>query len=145
VGALIYSTGARRISELGGLARKMPITSACFIIGAVAISGLPPLSGFMSKLTVFLALARSGMWWAAAVAVLVGLLTTVVLMRAASAVFWAAPSGQAAAQNPVREVPPSMWVPMVILAAACVVLGVLPQVAYPLLDRAAVALATLGR
>jgi hydrogenase-4 component F len=145
VGALIYSTGARRISELGGLARKMPITSACFIIGAVAISGLPPLSGFMSKLTVFLALAQSGMWWAAAVAVLVGLLTTVVLMRAASAVFWAGPSRQAAAQNPVREVPPSMWVPMVILAAACVVLGVLPQVAYPLLDRAAVALATLGR
>jgi proton-translocating NADH-quinone oxidoreductase chain N len=145
VGALIYSTGARRISELGGLARKMPITSACFIIGAVAISGLPPLSGFMSKLTVFLALAQSGMWWAAAVAVLVGLLTTVVLMRAASAVFWAGPSRQAAAQNPVREVPPSMWVPMVILAAACVLLGVLPQVAYPLLDRAAVALATLGR
>ncbi|PWB78708.1 MAG: oxidoreductase [Holophagae bacterium] len=145
VGALIYSTGARRISELGGLARKMPITSACFFIGAVAISGLPPLSGFMSKLTVFLALARAGMWWAAAVAVVVGLLTTVVLMRAASAVFWAQPAGQRAVNIAVREVPASMWVPMVILAVACVVLGVMPQIAYPLLDRAALVLATLGR
>jgi proton-translocating NADH-quinone oxidoreductase chain N len=145
VGALIYATGVRRISELGGLARKMPVTSACFFIGALAISGLPPLSGFMSKLTVFLALARSGMWWAAAVAVLVGLLTTVVLMRAASAVFWAQPAGSGAVTQPVREVPATMWVPMVILAIACVVLGVLPQIAYPLLDRAAVVLATLGR
>jgi hydrogenase-4 component F len=145
VGALIYSTGARRISELGGLARKMPITSACFVIGAVAIAGLPPLSGFMSKLTVFLALARSGMWWGAAVAILVGLLTTVVLLRAASAVFWAEPVESSTPAAPVREVPPSMWVPMVVLAAASVVLGVVPQIAYPLLDRAADVLATLGR
>jgi formate hydrogenlyase subunit 3/multisubunit Na+/H+ antiporter MnhD subunit len=123
----------------------MPLTSACFFIGAVAISGLPPLSGFMSKLTVFLALARSGMWWAAVVAVLVGLLTTVVLMRAASAVFWAQPAGTGTVTQPVREVPATMWVPMVVLAIACVVLGVLPQIAYPLLDRAAVVLATLGR
>jgi formate hydrogenlyase subunit 3/multisubunit Na+/H+ antiporter MnhD subunit len=45
----------------------------------------------------------------------------------------------------VREVPASMWVPMVLLAVACVVLGVMPQIAYPLLDRAALVLATLGR
>jgi formate hydrogenlyase subunit 3/multisubunit Na+/H+ antiporter MnhD subunit len=60
-------------------------------------------------------------------------------------VFWAQPSGSGAVTQTVREVPATMWVPMVILAIACVVLGVLPQIAYPLLDRAAVVLATLGR
>jgi formate hydrogenlyase subunit 3/multisubunit Na+/H+ antiporter MnhD subunit len=79
------------------------------------------------------------------VAILVGLLTTVVLLRAASAVFWAEPVESSTPAAPVREVPPSMWVPMVVLAAASVVLGVVPQIAYPLLDRAADVLATLGR
>ena len=45
----------------------------------------------------------------------------------------------------VREVPALMWVPMVILAGGCLVLGMFPQAAYPLLDAAAGALATLGR
>jgi formate hydrogenlyase subunit 3/multisubunit Na+/H+ antiporter MnhD subunit len=43
----------------------------------------------------------------------------------------------------VREVPAIMWVPMVVLAAVCVLLGVYPQAPYPLLDRAAAVLATL--
>ena len=43
VGAVMYATGARRISELGGLASRMPITSGCFFLGALALSGFPPL------------------------------------------------------------------------------------------------------
>ena len=64
VGAVIYATGIRKVSELGGLARSMPVTSACFFLGALAIAGFPPLNGFMSKLTVYLALAKAGLWWA---------------------------------------------------------------------------------
>ena len=67
VGAVMYATGARRISELGGLRKQMPITSACFFLGALAIAGFPPLNGFWSKLTVYLALARAGLWWAAVI------------------------------------------------------------------------------
>lgn len=142
VGALIYATGARRISELSGVRERMPITSACFVIGALAIAGLPPFNGFLSKLTVYLALARAGMWWAVAIAIAAGLLTMVVMLRAARTVFW----GHAPATSlAVREVPATMWVPMVILAVACVVLGVFPRVPFPLLDRAALVLATLGR
>jgi multicomponent Na+:H+ antiporter subunit D len=120
----------------------MPITSACFVLGALAIAGLPPLNGFLSKLTVYLALAKAGMWWALVIAVAAGLLTMIVLLRAARTVFW----GRAPATTvAVREVPATMWVPMVILAVACVVLGVFPRLPFPLLDRAAVVLATLGR
>jgi len=141
VGALIYATGARRISELAGMRERMPVTSACFLIGALAIAGLPPFNGFFSKLTVYLALARAGMWWAAVLAIATGLLTMVVLLRAARTVFWGHPAAVLAA----REVPATMWVPMVVLAVACFVLGVMPQAPYPLLDGAATALATLGR
>ena len=65
VGAVMYATGARRISELGGLRSQMPITSACFFLGALALAGFPPLNGFWSKLTIYLALAKAGLWWAA--------------------------------------------------------------------------------
>ncbi len=142
VGALIYATGTRRISELSGMRDRMPITGACFVIGTLAIAGLPPFNGFLSKLTVYLALAKAGMWWALAIAIAAGLLTMVVLLRAARTVFWGRAPATAVA---VREVPATMWGPMVALAVACVVLGVFPRLTFPLLDRAANVLATLGR
>jgi hydrogenase-4 component F len=144
-GAVIYATGARRMGELGGLARRMPVTSACFVVGALAIAGFPPLNGFMSKLTVYLALARAGLWWAVVVALLSSVLTAAVLLRAAQRVFWAEPRGVARPGAEPREVPASLAVPMLILAAACLLLGVAPQLADPLLDKAASTLAALGR
>jgi len=145
VGAVIYATGARRISELGGLRNRMPITSACFFLGALAIAGFPPLNGFWSKLTVYLALARAGLWWAAGIAILASILTMAVMVRAAYRVFWGDWRSSSTPELSVREVPALMWVPMVALAALCVLLGIYPQAPYPLLDRAAAVLATLVR
>jgi hydrogenase-4 component F len=145
VGAVIYATGARRISELGGLRKQMPITSASFFLGALAIAGFPPLNGFWSKLTVYLALSRAGLWWAAALAVLVSILTMVVMVRAAYRVFWGKRDASSASASGMREVPARMWVPMVFLAGMCVLLGIYPQMPYPLLNRAAAVLATLGK
>jgi len=143
VGAVIYATNGRQISELGGLGKKMPITSGCFFIGALAISGFPPFNGFMSKITIYLAAAERGMWWAATIAIVTGVLTLVTLIHTAYAVFWGEPRSEKATAD-IKEVPASMWVPMVILAGVCILLGIVPQVVYPLLDKAAAALATLG-
>ena len=143
VGAVIYATGRRRVSDLGGLARQMPITSLCFVVGALAIAGFPPFNGFMSKFTIYLALADSGMWWAVAIAVFTSLLTMVALIRPAYRVFWGAPAQPAAELEGAREVPATLWVPMLALAAACLVLGVAPAIANSLLHRAALLLATL--
>jgi len=145
VGAVMYATGFRRISELGGLRKQMPITSACFFVGALAIAGFPPLNGFWSKLTVYLALSRAGLWWAAVIAVAVSILTMVVMVRAAYRVFWGEQGSSSASATVVREVPARMWVPMAFLAGMCALLGIYPQMPYPLLDRAAAVLATLGR
>jgi proton-translocating NADH-quinone oxidoreductase chain N len=145
VGAVIYATGIRRISELGGLAKRMPITAVSFLVGALAISGFPPFNGFWSKLTVYLALAQSGLWWAAVIAVVTSLLTMVVLVRPVCRVFWSNPAGKSPGLSEVREVPAYMWIPMLVLASVCLLLGLLPNLAYPLLDQAASVLAALGR
>jgi formate hydrogenlyase subunit 3/multisubunit Na+/H+ antiporter MnhD subunit len=145
VGAVISATGARRISELGGLRKQMPITSACFFLGALAIAGFPPLNGFWSKLTVYLALARAGLWWAAVIAILTSILTMAVMVRTGYRVFWGDRRLSSASELRVREVPVLMWAPMAALATLCVLLGIFPQAPYPLLDRAATVLATLGR
>jgi len=144
VGAVIWATGERRISELGGLRTRMPITSACFFLGALALAGFPPLNGFWSKLTVYLALARVGLWWAAITAIAASVLTMVVMIRAAYRVFWGERPSAKAPGSIVKEVPAHMWVPMALLATACVVIGIDPQLPYPLLNHAAAVLATLG-
>ena len=138
-GALIYSTGGlRRISQMSGLARLMPITALCFFVGAFAMGGMPPFNGFMSKLTLFLAFAEKGMMWAAVIAILTSLLTLVCLVHAAYKVFWGKLAlAKEASENPgPREVPVSMWAGMIVLAGLTLLFGVYPQVLYPILDGA---------
>ncbi|HEX7677532.1 MAG TPA: proton-conducting transporter membrane subunit, partial [Thermoanaerobaculia bacterium] len=54
-GAAIHSAHTREIDRMGGLARRMPWTAAAFLIGAVAITGLPPLNGFVSEWLLYVA------------------------------------------------------------------------------------------
>ncbi|MFO7274392.1 MAG: hydrogenase 4 subunit D [Bacillota bacterium] len=73
VGAISWSTGVRRISQLAGLWKTMPLTAAGFLVGALAISGLPPFGVFWSKLLILRsALVVGGAWgWATVILVLV--------------------------------------------------------------------------
>src|SRR5439155_23988592 len=58
-GSVIHAVHTREIDLMGGLAKPMPKTALMFLLGAVAICGLPPLNGFISELFVFLVLFRS--------------------------------------------------------------------------------------
>lgn len=138
-GAIMYATnGERKISKLGGLSRKMPITAFCFFVGAFAIGGLPPFNGFMSKFTIFIAIGEQRLYWAAAVSVVTGLLTLGCLVWAAYRIFWQAPKEAIAVGNhgEIREVPKIMWITMLFLALACLVIGLFPQITHPLIDSA---------
>jgi formate hydrogenlyase subunit 3/multisubunit Na+/H+ antiporter MnhD subunit len=53
------ATGTRLIDHLGGLGRRMPLTWAAFLVGSIAIIGLPPLNGFVSEWIVYQGLLRS--------------------------------------------------------------------------------------
>lgn len=139
VGAIMYATGGvRKISKLGGLAKKMPITAICFFVGAFAIGGLPPFNGFVSKFTIFLAVGEQHLYWAMVISVITGLLTLACLVWAAYRVFWRDPAEPivVANQGEVKEVPFLMWISIAILALACIVIGVYPQILHPILDSA---------
>ena len=145
-GSVLHATGSRRISSLGGLARTMPYTFVLFTVGAVAICGLPPLNGFASELLLYLGLLRvaavgpvhpDSVWasLAAPALAIIGALALAAFVKVMGIAFAGTPRSPAAAHahDPDR----GMLAPMVALALACLVLGLLPGLAAPLL-RAAV-------
>ena len=139
VGAVMYATGGvRNISKLGGLSRKIPIVAFCFIVGALAIGGLPPFNGFMSKFTIFLAIGEERIYWAMVISVITGVLTLACLVWAAYRVFWrqmpASEEGEETIE--IRPVPFSIYFSIVVLALACIVIGIYPQILFPILDKA---------
>lgn len=143
VGAIIYTkAGTRRMSELGGLARRMPATAVMFFIAAFAISGMPPFNGFWSKLALYFAAAKAELWWALGIAVATSVLTLIAFLRAGYMVFWSE-GDKDPEEVEVRDAPAAMLVPMGALAALCVIIGVYPQLVHPLIDPAARVLASI--
>jgi len=123
-GAVEHETGGRRgIEELGGLAGQMPLTAAVFTLGALSLSGVPPLGGFVSKWLVLWAALQAGGWgWLLAATLLVtSVLTFMGLMRVVGGVFFGSPVKGVRARDP--HLP--MLLPMLILAAGTLLLGAL--------------------
>jgi hydrogenase-4 component B len=146
-GAVLHATGTREIDHLGGLARRMRWTSACFVVGAVAICGLPPLNGFVSELLVYLGLldivqARPGALWlvgvgSAALLALIGTLAVACFVKVLGAVFLGEPRSRSAAA--AHEAARTMLGPMIVLAALCFVIGLGAWLIAPALDHAVAA------
>ena len=142
-GSVIKSTGVRNMENLGGLARRMPWTAWLFLLGAVAISALPPLNGFVSEWMTFQALllggARlggpSGLLAGVAVSMLAltGGLAAACFAKAFGVIFLGRPRSTQAER--ASESPAPMIAGMLLLAGACVVLGLAPGYGMHLLDR----------
>jgi len=146
-GSVLHATGTRELDRLGGLWRRMPRTGLAFLVGAVAICGLPPLNGLVSELLVYLGLFRAaigggGLIWlvamlAAAALAMLGALALACFVKAFGAIFLGAP--RTSDVDRAREVGPAMWAPMAALAGLCLFVGVGAPVIAPLLDRAVAA------
>ncbi len=142
-GSVVHATGTRQIDQLGGLARRMPLTSGLFLVGAVAICGLPPLNGLVSELMIYLGLFRTvgvqghasfvAASLAAAGLALIGALAVACFVKAFGAVFLGEPRTNAGDQ--AHEAPGGMIWPMVALAACCLVIGVFPASVLGVLDQ----------
>jgi hydrogenase-4 component B len=143
-GSVIHDTHTREIDHLGGLAKKMPRTAICFLVGAVAICGLPPLNGFVSEFLIYLGLFRTlgtGDGWsfaalafAAPALALIGALAVACFVKVFGAVFLGtARSGHV---EQAHESPLSMIGPMASLAAGCIFIGIAPLVLAPVFDAA---------
>jgi len=120
-GSFIHAVGARQLDELAGVGRRMPWTAAFFTIGALALSGVPPLNCFMSKLILMQALLEAG--WLAPLIVVVILTSALSLIGYLKVVYNVYMRPPAAELSKVNEAPLSMLVPMFILTVACIVLG----------------------
>jgi hydrogenase-4 component B len=140
-GAVLHATGTRNMEELGGLIKRMPRTAVFFLVGACAISGLPPLNGFASEWLVFQALLGGAtiprpevavvMPVAVAMLALTSGLAAACFVKAFGITFLAIPRSQEAAQ--AHEAPRSMLAGMAALMAACVGLGLAPFAVVPIL------------
>ncbi len=74
-GSVQQATGTRNLDEMGGLAKRMPLTAGTNLVGALSIAGVPPLGGFWSKLLIIMALVQAKEGTLAVVAVLASVLT----------------------------------------------------------------------
>jgi hydrogenase-4 component B len=137
-GSVLHATGTREMSRLGGLWRTMPWTAGLFALGAAAIAGLPPLNGFVSEWLVFLGLfdaisVKGAISWAAIPAAiflgLTGALALACFVKVCGVVFLGLPRSDAALR--AQECGWRMRVPMFVLAAACVAIGLAPALFWP--------------
>jgi hydrogenase-4 component B len=147
-GSVLHATGMREIDRLGGLAKRMRWTALCFVIGAVAICGLPPLNGFVSELLVYLgffdvvAVRDGGAYWligamSASLLALIGALAVACFVKVLGAVFLGEPRTLAASL--ARESGRWMLVPMFVLAGLCAVIGLASPIVAPAIDHAVAA------
>lgn len=139
-GSVVHATGTREMSRLGGLWRAMPWTASLFTLGAIAISGLPPLNGFVSEWLVFLGLfdavsANSVASWAAVPAAILlgitGALALACFVKVCGVVFGGAPRSEAVAR--AHECGWRMRGPMLLLGALCVAIGLAPVLFWAML------------
>jgi NADH-quinone oxidoreductase subunit L len=122
-GSVEKQAGTTDLARLGGIGRQMPITFGCFIIAAAAISGVPPLNGFWSKELVYAGALASGSFGSVfyAAAILGTFLTAASFLKLGHAAFLGKRSEENAA---VKEAPLPMLIPMIVIAATCVLFGV---------------------
>jgi hydrogenase-4 component B len=139
-GAVVHITGNREMDRMGGLARALPRTSVAFLIGAVAICGLPPLNGFVSELLIYLGLFRgfgeetgraaAFLALAAPLLALTGGLALACFVKVYGCVFL----GESRNPLPEPHESASMSSAMGILAVLCILIGVLPFAASRLVE-----------
>jgi len=140
-GAVLHATGSRDMNRLGGLIGRLPWTAACFLVGALAIGGLPPFNGFVSEWLLFQSLLPaigSGAPLVAPVMTLaVGALALTAGLAAAAFVkafgitFLALPRSPEA--HAAHEAPASMRAAMLVLAVLCALLGLGAAFVLPVL------------
>jgi len=130
-GAAQRAAGTAEMDRMGGLARIMPVTFVCGAIASLSAAGVPPFNGFVSKWLVFqgtLGMHGSGALVVLVVAVFASALSLAMFVKILYAVFL---SPRPANAPVLRKGGASAWMtaPMIVLAAACVLLGLQPQLA----------------
>ncbi len=122
-GSVIHAMGGEQdIRNMGGLSKKLRITYITFLIGCIAISGIPPFSGFFSKDAILLSAFESNKIFYA-VALFTAMLTAFYMFRLLFITFTGKFRGTADQEHHLHESPPAMTIPLIILAVLSIVGG----------------------
>ncbi len=123
-GSVEKQTGTTDLRLLGGLGKKMPLTALCAFIAAASISGIPPLNGYFSKELVYHGARETGLWIFVIAAMLGSTLTLVSFLKLTFTTYL---GQKKQALEETKEAHWTMLVPMLIIAAGCVLFGVYNQ------------------
>jgi multicomponent Na+:H+ antiporter subunit D len=142
IGGLIdNASGSSRLSRIGGMVRTTPFLAAMFLVSALSLVGIPPLSGFISKFALVHAGIASREFATVAVALMVSLLTLFSMVRIWGGAFWSPP--EATAEMTPRSAPSSgggpllMVAPTALLVACSLVVAAAAGPLYSLSERTA--------
>ncbi len=136
-GAIIWNTGKRQIADLKGIGREMPVTMGCFSVAALAMIGIPPLNGFLSKWTLALGALDANMAIYVLVLLISSLLNALYYLPIIIPAFFELPDGNnhdhqedhahQELQFNIREATPAMLSVMIILALCTFIFGLTPN------------------
>lgn len=121
-GAIIHTIGSNEMSAMGGLRRHMPVTHLTFLAACLAISGIPPFSGFFSKDEILTAAFAFSPWMGIFMSVVAGL-TAFYMFRLYYRIFW---GPQPEREHQPHEAPATMTVPLIFLAVVTLGAGFIP-------------------
>ena len=140
-GSIIHGAKTREIDQLGGLAKRMPYTALCFVIGALAVCGLPALNGFISEFLIYLGLfgtlgLEGGTLYeeaafAAPALALIGALAVACFVKAFGAVFLGPARSEQVLHAHESGIP--MLGAMGVLVAGCFMIGLAPTWIAPVI------------
>lgn len=121
LGCVIYRLGRADLESVRGLGRAMPWTMAAFVLAGLSLIGIPLTAGFISKWYLVLAAIEQGDWVTTGLIVFASLLAAIYIWRVVEAAYFREP---AAGHASVREAPLSMLIPLWLLVAASIYLGI---------------------
>ncbi|MGM0410055.1 MAG: proton-conducting transporter membrane subunit [Bacillota bacterium] len=132
--AVIYRTGTTKMYEMGGLIFRMPLTFATYLTAIIALAGIPPTNGFISKWVIYQALIEKGYIFLAVAAFFGSIGSFMYVFKPLSTVFL----GQLKPQHEkIKEVPFLMQLPMYILMILMVLFGVVPGIQMSIISKIA--------
>lgn len=128
-GDVEYRTQTTDLDKLGALAKVMPLTFLGCLIASLSISGVPPLNGFVSKWMIYQGLIQriglGQMRWVSTICLLAAMFGSALTLASFIKVIHAAFLGRTAIKTEsIKEVPWTMWAPILILSALCILFGV---------------------
>ncbi|HLX36092.1 MAG TPA: NADH-quinone oxidoreductase subunit L [Candidatus Limnocylindrales bacterium] len=124
-GSVIHAVHEEQdMRKMGGLRKKIPQTYRTMLIGAIAISGIPPLAGFFSKDEILGEAFKTGFYWVWAIGVVVAILTAFYMFRLIGLTFWGESRVDPEVEPNIHESPPVMTTPLWLLAIPSVLLGI---------------------